>query len=115
MFVNTNKKGWQKTWLWPVCKHTAGFRLELDRTQFFLHSAYVSYRSSPHAQVWMWQAWEKREMGAKREWRKLFGRSRHKYESNIQSDLKEYAGWVCPWYTWLSTGTNGGMLWTTGM
>jgi hypothetical protein len=42
----------------------------------------------------MWQAWEKREMGGEREGRKLFGRSRHKYESNIQSDLKEYDGWV---------------------
>jgi len=44
----------------------------------------------------MWQAWEKRETGGKREGRKLFVRSRHKYESNIQSDLKEYAGWVWP-------------------
>jgi len=51
MIVNTNIKGWQETWLWPVFKHTADFRLELDRTQFFLHSAYVSYRSSPHAEV----------------------------------------------------------------
>jgi hypothetical protein len=44
----------------------------------------------------MWQAWEKREMGGQREERKLFGRSRLKYESNIQSDLKEYDGWVWP-------------------
>jgi hypothetical protein len=38
----------------------------------------------------MWQAWEKREMGGQREGRKLFG----KYESNIQSELKEYDGWI---------------------
>jgi len=36
MFVNINIKGWQETWLWPVLKYTAGYRLEIDRTQFFL-------------------------------------------------------------------------------
>jgi len=96
IIVTTNIKGWQETWLWPVLKHTAGFRLEIDRTQFLLHSVYVSYRSSPHAQVRMWQALEKIEKGGQREVRKLFGRSEHKYEINIQSDFKEYDGWVWP-------------------
>jgi len=49
-------------------------------------------------------------MGGQCEGRRLFGRSRHKYENNIQSDLKEYDGWLWPCYVWLSTGTNGGML-----
>jgi hypothetical protein len=44
----------------------------------------------------MWQAWVKREMGGHPERRKLFERARPKYESNIQSDLKEYDDWAWP-------------------
>jgi hypothetical protein len=36
----------------------------------------------------MWHAWEKREMGGQREGRRLLGRYRYKFESNIKFDLK---------------------------
>jgi len=36
MIVNTNIKGWQKTWLWPVLKQTAGFRLEIEHNSFYI-------------------------------------------------------------------------------
>jgi hypothetical protein len=36
VILNTNIKGWQETWLWPVLKHAAGFRLEIEHNSFYI-------------------------------------------------------------------------------
>jgi hypothetical protein len=49
------------------------------------------------------------------EGRRPFGRPRHRWEDNINMDLKEIGGRLWPGWSWLSIGTSGGFLGSTVM
>jgi hypothetical protein len=46
----------------------------------------------------------------KLEGRRPLGRPRHRWENNINMDLREMGWWACTTSIWLKTGTGGGLL-----
>jgi hypothetical protein len=49
-------------------------------------------------------------LAGKPEGKRLFGRSRHKWEGNIRMDLREMGWMLWTGFMWLRIGTIGGLL-----